>query len=186
MKQFIKNLKNIPEDLNLNGKYKKYDLAEGNEYLYLNSGVEHYQLLAHISNSFNDKLFFDIGTFRGSSALSLGYNSKNRVISYDIENKKNCEINEPNIEFKLGNCIDDDLLLNSDLILLDTAHDGVFESHFLKHLKDKKYSGVVIMDDVNIFPVLLDLAKQLQERGVVELVDLTNIGHFSGTLALLF
>lgn len=186
MKDIIKNLKSITEIIDLSKKYKKYDLAEGNEYLYLNPGVEHYQLLSYLSNKVTDKLFFDVGTFRGSSALALGYNEKNRVISYDVENKKNCDISEPNIEFKLGNCIEDSSLLNADLILLDTAHDGVFESRFLKHLKDSKYSGVVLMDDVNVYPVLLDLANQLKERNVVELVDLTGIGHFSGTLALLF
>ena len=42
------------------------------------------------------------------------------------------------------------------------------------------------MDDVNYYPILKGFAEQLESRGVVELVDLTTIGHFSGTLVLNF
>lgn len=182
----LKNLNKLPINIDLN-LYKKYDLLEGNEYLYLNEGVEHYQLLAYISSKLDNKLFFDIGTYRGSSALALAYNKKNKVISYDIINQRNCNFyDEDNIEFIIGDSTLDERLLKSDLILLDTAHDGVYESRFLKYIKDNKYKGSVIMDDVNYYPILKNLANELEERGVVELVDLTKIGHFSGTLILNF
>jgi predicted O-methyltransferase YrrM len=189
MKEIIKKLKNkskLPYNLDFS-RYNKYDLVEGNEYFYLNEGKEHYQLLAYLSNEFNNGLFFDIGTYRGSSSLALSYNKNNKVISYDIINQKKCNfLNENNIEFIIGNSMENENLLKSDLILLDTAHDGVYESRFLKYVKDYNYKGIIIMDDVNLYPVLKDLAKQLENRNVVELIDLTSVGHFSGTLALLF
>lgn len=189
MKNLIKELQfktELPNNIDLN-YYKKYDLSEGTEYFFLPEGKEHYQLLSYISSKFDDKLFFDIGTYRGSSALALGFNKKNKVISYDIVNEKKCLFDdENNIEFLLGDATENEQLLKSDLILLDTAHDGIYESKFLKYLKDNKYKGIVIMDDVDYYPILKDLAKQLEERNVVELIDLTKIGHFSGTLVLLF
>lgn len=189
MKTIIKELKNLtklPNNINFDS-YRHYDLLEGTSYFYLNEGEEHYQLLAYLSSKFDNKLFFDIGTYRGSSALALGYNKSNTIISYDIiDEKKSKFLDEKNIEFIIGDSIKDNRLLKADLILLDTAHDGVYESRFLKFIKDNNYKGIVIMDDVNHYPILKKLAEELQQRNVVELIDLTRIGHFSGTLALLF
>jgi predicted O-methyltransferase YrrM len=189
MKQIIKNLIGefkLPHSSDFS-KYKKYNLSEGNEYFYLEEGKEHYQLLAYLSSKVDGKLFFDVGTYRGSSALALGYNKNNKVVSYDITNSRISDFSdESNIEFFIGNSIEDPNLLKSDLILLDTAHDGVYESRFLKFIKDNNYKGIVIMDDVNYYPILKDLAAQLESRNVVELLDLTAVGHFSGTLALSF
>lgn len=182
----LKNLSSLPTSIDFS-RYKKFDLREGNKYFYLKEGIEHYQLLAYLSSKVNDRVFFDVGTYRGSSALALGFNKTNKVVSYDILDEKVCDFSdESNIEFVVGDSIQDSRLLTADLILLDTVHDGGYESVFLKYLKDNNYKGVVIMDDTNLYPILKNLAEQLESRHIVELIDLTAIGHFSGTLVLNF
>jgi len=167
-------------------EYKKYNLSIYNEYLYLDCGKEHYQLLANISSNLNDKAIYDIGTNYGASALALGFNKKNNVTSYDIINLLPCEITEENIKFEIGNCLNNDALLNADLIFLDTAHDGSFEEIFLDQLVVKQYKGTVIMDDVNEYPILRLLAEKISQANGFEIIDLTHIGHFSGTIAIIF
>jgi hypothetical protein len=175
---------NLPEiDLS---EFKKYDLNIYNEYLYLQCGKEHYQLLANISQKTNNKKFYDIGTNYGASALALSFNKTNEVKSYDLINLLPCEILETNISFKIGDCIKDADLLNADLIFLDTAHDGSFEEIFLDFLVENSYRGIVIMDDVNEYPILRFLADKISQANDFEIIDLTRIGHYSGTLALIF
>lgn len=180
MKEFLKTFKK-GENLSFE-RYKKYNLDNGNKYFYLGEGEEHYQLLAKISREFSGKMFFDIGTYRGCSALALGFNKENKVISYDVLSCLCDDINESNIEFNIGDAIQDNRLLESDLIMLDTAHDGVFEQKILDFLTKEKYKGIVIMDDVNLYPSLRIIA----EKTHLEILDLTPIGHYTGTLAIFF
>ena len=42
-------------------------------------GRQHYRLLMYLTNQFNNVDIFDIGTHRGSSALALSHNKKNKV-----------------------------------------------------------------------------------------------------------
>lgn len=167
-------------------EYKKYNLNIYNEYLYLEFGKEHYQLLANISQKTNNKTFYDIGTNYGASALALSFNKTNKVKSYDLINLLPCEISEENINFEIGDCTKDSDLLNADLIFLDTAHDGSFEQVFLDFLVEKSYRGIVIMDDVNEYPILRFLAEKISNANNFEIIDLTHVGHYSGTLALIF
>lgn len=167
-------------------EYKKYNLDIYNQYLYLDFGIEHYQLLANISSNLKDKTFYDIGTNYGASALALGFNKSNKVKSYDVINLLPCSISEENITFNIGNCIEDDLLLKADLIFLDTMHDGSFEKIFLDHLVENNYKGLVVMDDVNEYPILRSIAENVSQKNNYEIIDLTHIGHFSGTLGLVF
>lgn len=185
MKEFIKNLKTNLKDIDLT-QYKKYNLDIYNKYLYLQAGLEHYQLLANISEEHDNKLFFDVGTNYGASAIALANNKKNKVVSYDIKDVLPCKINEDNIDFCIGDVLKDDRLLNADLIFLDTNHDGSFEKIFLDFLVENKYKGIVIMDDINEWPILRNIAEEISDKNNIELLDLTEIGHYSGTLALIF
>lgn len=182
----VKNLdSNSLQKINLE-EFKKYDLSIYNEYLYLDYGREHYQLLANISSAVNNKLFYDIGTNYGASALALSINKTNIVKSYDLVNLLPCRIDEKNISFNIGNCLDDIDLLNADLIFLDTMHDGSFEKIFLDFLVKSNYKGLVIMDDIYEYPILKSIAYEISKINNYELVDLTSVGHYSGTLAIIF
>ncbi|MEJ2157940.1 MAG: hypothetical protein P8X96_21635 [Desulfobacteraceae bacterium] len=147
---------------------------------FLNTGfVEHYQLLAYLSTRFNDATLFDIGTLKGYSALALSFNPANRVISYDIKDFK--ELSKPeklaNIEYRIGNALQDPELVSSPLILLDTEHNGVFENQVYSFLKQNHYKGLLVLDDIN----LNDAMKRFWHAIDLPKEDLTDIGHWSGT-----
>ena len=54
------------------------------EWFYLESGREHYRLIAYISTLFQESQLLDIGTYQGSSSIAMSYNSNNSVISFDV------------------------------------------------------------------------------------------------------
>jgi SAM-dependent methyltransferase len=147
---------------------------------FLNTGfVEHYQLLAYLSTRFDDATLFDIGTLKGYSALALSYNPANRVISYDIKDFKELEELEKltYIDYRIGNALQDPELLSSPLILLDTEHDGTFENQVYAFLRQNRYKGLLILDDI----YLNDAMKRFWHAIDLPKEDLTNIGHWSGT-----
>jgi hypothetical protein len=118
------------------------------------SGIEHYRLLVYISKLFNNFVLFDIGTNRGYSAIALSANPTNRVISYDIvkmpnvNNIKNSPYNT-NIEFKIGNFMELEDVHQTKFILLDTVHDGTSEFEVIQFLKEVKWNGILLLDDID-------------------------------------
>lgn len=147
---------------------------------FIDSGFkEHYRLIAYLSTRFNDACIFDIGTNKGYSALALSYNPSNTVVSYDIENLR--RLNMPQelsrIEFNIGDVLDDERLMSSPLIMLDTDHDGTFEKKFYRFLKERNYNGLLFLDDIHLCAAMIRFWNDITETKV----DLTEVGHFSGS-----
>lgn len=140
---------------------------------------EHYRLLAYLSTLYCDQTLFDVGTLKGYSALALSYNNSNRVISYDIEDLK--ELYDArsltNIEYRIGNVLDDPRLLSAPVILLDTYHDGSFENEFYQFLKKNNYKGLLVLDDIHLNNPMREFWRRIEEPKE----DMTNLGHWSGT-----
>ena len=153
------------------------------------SGIEHYRLLVYISKLFNNSVLFDIGTNRGYSAIALSANPTNRVISYDIvkmsnvDNIKNSPYNT-NIEFKIGNFMELEDVHQTKFILLDTVHDGTSEFEVIQFLKEVKWNGILLLDDIDCeyFPVLNDVWNNLD----LEKYNITKKGHWSGSGLAIF
>jgi predicted O-methyltransferase YrrM len=143
---------------------------------------EHYKLMAFLSRRIDNQTIYDIGTYRGLSAIAMAANPTNKVISYDIENFVETGT-PPNVEFRIGDCYQDAELLKSPLILLDVdPHDGLFEPKFVNWLVENNYKGTVVFDDIH-------LNEQMQlfwDNVTVEKYDLTDYGHYSGTGILVF
>jgi hypothetical protein len=74
------------------------------------------------------------------------------------------------------------MLLSSKIILLDTFHDGGFELEFLNYLKGINYSGVLILDDIHLNNEMKSFWENINE----DKLDITNIGHGSGTGVVYF
>ena len=151
-------------------------------------GRQHYRLLMHLSNQFDNVDIFDIGTHRGSSALALSHNKKNRVYSFDIENRPKNYTNKPeNVEFIQYDLFDfnnnsislwKDKILNSPLIFLDIdPHDGILEYNFYQFLLEHNYGGLLILDDINYFEGMRIMWSKITS----DKLDLTTLGHWSGT-----
>jgi hypothetical protein len=153
-------------------------------YFFLESGKEHYRLISYISTLYNNRTLIDIGTYQGFSALALGYNGQNAVKSYDIKKEKEVDLISKdisltnNISFYIENVLDDlNTLLSSPFIVLDTAHDGIFEEKVIRCLIDNNWNGILLMDDINEYAALSYIWKSLKK----EKYDLTYKGHWSGT-----
>lgn len=121
--------------------------------------------------------------------MSLAQNSRNRVVSYDVEMRVGSVMDEekirgqvPNLKFETKSCLQatPSIIRKADLILLDIdPHNGVVESVFVNMIRDYGFSGYLVMDDINPmrYPSLGRLYLELPEQKY----DLTSIGHFSGT-----
>ena len=144
------------------------------------AGQEWYKLLAYLSKTFINKVIIDIGTRRGCSAVALSYNSRNEVVSYDVENW-HPQCTQPNVKFKLENLLETDMEIcdNSPLIVIDVdPHDGDKERIFLDKLRKRDYNGIVVLDDIGQdWPRLHEFWNSIPETKY----DLTDVGHASGT-----
>lgn len=137
---------------------------------------EHYKLLAYLVSQFFGKIIFDVGTHHGGSALALAYNPSNKVVSYDVYAQSKI-LDASNIELNIGNVLNDDRLIDANLILLDTTHDGIFEKEFLNHLIQNDYKGILLLDDINLNDEMREFWAGIQ----IEKHDITPLGHWSGT-----
>jgi len=143
------------------------------------NGGNYYRLLAHISNLLPEgSIVFDVGTYRGVSALALSYNESVKVLSWDIANF-NAVTNPGNITFKIGNFFDDDQLMSAKLLFIDVdPHDGIQEAAFLKKLIQIGYKGVLIFDDIHLNAGMEEFWKSTLPYSPR---DLTSYGHATGT-----
>jgi hypothetical protein len=168
---------NIKTDISLH----KY-LASNDDLKLFTAGNEHYSLLSMVSHEYNNAVIYDIGTYKGLSALALSSNSTNKIISYDIGYF--VTIQRPtNVEFRIGDVYNDGNIFKSPLIMLDVdPHDGIYETNFINYLSTNNYKGIVVCDDIHLNTGMKQFWNSVQQ----EKIDYTNVGHWSGTGAILF
>ncbi len=141
---------------------------------------EHYRLLACLAMMVpvNLKPIYDIGTYKGLSALALACAISSRlVISYDI--KYTVKIDRVDkIEFRIGDFNNDMDLRLSNLIMFDIdPHDGIQEREFVEEMKYSPFKGLVLFDDIHLNP---EMEKFWNDISLPK-YDLTHIGHWSGS-----
>ena len=169
-------------------------------------GVEHYKLLSCISHQIKNGIIIDIGTHHGNSAISLGYSlinkSNNLLYSFDIKEliQNSCRnyFENYSINYCLENIFDENiknkykqLLLSSSMILIDIdPHNGILEYEMYLWLKNNNYKGFILYDDIFIkkghiandydktITNMTDFWNKIPEN---EKINITNIGHWSGT-----
>ena len=145
------------------------------QYIDMKAGEEHYRLLAWIGGQIKGNIM-ELGTFRGHSAVCLA-KSGNEVFTFDVEDYISLEDKPKNVNFSIiengHKCIDDSF----DLLFIDTMHDGIYEQEVLNHLREIKWKGIVLMDDIVLFEDLSKLWGEIPEKKA----DWTDIGHHSGT-----
>ena len=195
IENILKITNDILDSIDLS-EYQKRRNSNGlpEHWFFMKSGKEHYRLLCHISSLYDDVTFIDIGTWVGSSALGLGYNKNNKVISFDIIRQQrdtqgimvNVDgiITDENIKFEIGNVLEynKEVILNSPFMMLDTKHDGVFEQEFFDFLVKENYNGIVLFDDIHLNSQMKNFWSNIE----LEKYDITNIGHWSGTGVVVF
>ena len=148
-------------------------------YIDESSGKEHYRLLTWLGSKVKGRIL-ELGTFRGHSALCFGLNGM-EVHSFDIENHLSIIEKPDNVHFhisELGYLIGND----TKLIFLDTLHDGIYEAQVFEYLRKINWKGIIVMDDIILFPELANLWDEIPERKE----DWSGIGHHSGTGIIFF
>mmetsp|Transcript_75598 Transcript_75598/g.177510 ORF Transcript_75598/g.177510 Transcript_75598/m.177510 type:complete len:111 (+) Transcript_75598:37-369(+) len=88
------------------------------------------------------------------------------------------------VHFHVGDVLVDApaMLLDADLIMLDTDHDGKFEAEAYRFLQTYNFSGLVILDDIYLNREMDRFWASVKEPKV----DLTDVGHSSGTGLVMF
>lgn len=146
-------------------------------------GERYHKLYAYISTLYNNVFIADLGTRTGNTALSLSYNEKNIVDSYDIDT--NCinaakeHINRANLSFFAENILCTPKIFRYDIISLDIdPHSGQEEEKLIQYLVDNDWKGIMIMDGIG--PMWEGLHKMWTNIKLPKW-DVTQYGHESGT-----
>jgi predicted O-methyltransferase YrrM len=154
------------------------------------SGVQEYRLYSYLTTFFNNIVILDIGTLDGRSAIALSHNTNNQVISYDIHNYINNNnhiiYDKKNIKFNIKNVFDDlneDFIKNVKIVMIDIDHYETIETLILNKLKELKFSGLVILDDITKHPepIVNECMNRLWNSIQDKKYDFTSYGHWSGT-----
>ncbi len=173
-------------------KYNKYVnwTEEKNlfQYFNLDSGKEHYKLLAFIANQFDkDTLMADIGTYMGFSAVALAANG-HKVVTYDvcdwIPDEGDSIKTHPDITFKIMNCLNDmDELIKAEVIMLDIdPHDGIQEPKIIQALREHNFKGLLLLDDINLNKNMREFWESIPEKKY----DVGKYGHWTSTGIVVF
>ena len=167
------------EKINLLDPSKCITNIQSRGFFLLNPGQEHYPLLAHISTLYNNALLYDIGTYRGCSALALSYNKSNTIKSFDTGNFIEMKNTPNNIEWIVGNFMEQPIeeIHSSPFIMLDIDHSGKTEKEILDFLVDNNWHGHLLLDDIHLNNEMKDFWSNI----TLEKYDITHIGHWSGT-----
>lgn len=182
--KILEFVKNYSVDMTIeNLRFESYisNLDKNARNDFFNTKDEHYTFLSNLSYYFENSVFYDIGTFRGLSALALSSNLKNKVISYDIKNKLEIDLPD-NIEFILGDFYQDPGLLDSALIFFDVDPHGQIENNFVDYLIENNYRGITIFDDIQVNNEMIKFWDSIS----LEKLNITHIGHGSGTGIVFF
>ena len=165
-----------------------YDSSQYNK----KSGQQEYRLYSYISTFFNDITILDIGTYQGTSSISLSHNPSNYVKSYDIidsiKNKEHIIFKKENVNHYIKNGIDvieemtDEDIKKTKIIMIDTEHRGDEELVMINKLNDKNFSGIIILDDIHHpDPKQCAAMEKFWNNISFKKYDVTKYGHFSGT-----
>lgn len=156
------------------------------QYFPMASGQEHYRLLVHLGYCFNGVTIADLGTNRGASALALGQNKSNKIYTLDIENILENDIKMDNVEFEIGNFMENEeiqkKILSSEMILLDLNHEYVYEIWIYDFLVRNNWKGMMVCDDIHYFEGMRRFWSEVSHKKV----DLSKYGHSAGTGCILF
>ena len=169
---------------------KNHEYLVNKNYYSEKSGVQEYRLYSYLTTFFNNIVILDIGTLDGRSAIALSHNTNNQVISYDIHNYINNNnhiiYDKKNIKFNIKNVFDDlneDFIKNVKIVMIDIDHYETIETLILNKLKELKFSGLVILDDITKHPepIVNECMNRLWNSIQDKKYDFTSYGHWSGT-----
>jgi hypothetical protein len=177
---------NIEQIKNIELSNIKHYCINHDYYFMGKEGEEPYKLYAFLSHQYNDAIILDVGSYYGNSALAFSHNEKNTVISYDLSDSGQTKINKKNIIWKIKDFRED---LDIDftkvkIISIDVdPHDGNQEKEMVTFLKNIKWVGILIIDDIYLNQQMKNFWNSLTE---FKKEDVTFVGHHTGTGIIYF
>lgn len=164
-------------------------------------GKEHYYFLAAFSMQLKKCKIIELGTHCGRSAIALNYgnlkmDNQNIIYTYDIKNHITNELFKgTNINYKLEDLFNPIIrehnrehILSSDIIFIDVdPHEGTVEYDMYIWLKNNNYKGLILYDDIHLdeghYGVYTgnSMKKFWSKVDNNHKIDLTTVGHWSGT-----
>lgn len=144
------------------------------------AGVNHYRLLRWFGAIYPGSYISEIGTYMGLGTICLADNTRNKVVTYDVDFSFLKWKQPPsNIEIRPAyglNSFSNDII-SSTIIFVDTFHEGIVERAVYDFLKSKNWKGILIYDDIYYNEPMRKFWESLPEPKI----DATNIGHSPGT-----
>jgi hypothetical protein len=182
----------IPISNNILDKFTliNHEYLVNREFYDNNSGSQEYRLYSYLSTFFDNITILDIGTLDGRSAVALSHNENNTVISYNItdqiNNKKHHIYTKKNITFNIKNVLDDlnlEFIKNVKIVMIDIDHFGQNELVIINKLRELKFSGMIILDDITNHPdAHINMCMNELWNNITEIkYDFTKYAHWSGT-----
>lgn len=176
----------IDKNFVLNEAYEKYkylcdDMIGGQAGNYNVPGISDYPFYAYLSSLFEKTTILEIGTCVGGSAIMMSHNTSNNIITYDIVDHVSGGIKKENIEFRIGNFMDDEINYKSiDLVTIDAAHTGSLEVEMVKYLENNWKGGILFLDDIhnNSDGDMRSFWNSI-DRERHEVIDISDIAHGS-------
>lgn len=145
----------IDKNFVINEAYEKYkylceDMIGGQEGNYNIPGISDYPFYAYLASLFKKTTILEIGTCFGGSATMMSHNKTNNIITYDVVDHVKGGIKKQNIEFRIGDFMQDEIDYDSiNLISIDAAHDGNSEIEMVKYLETHWKGGILFLDDIH-------------------------------------
>lgn len=149
-------------------------------YISAYAGKEHYRLLRWISENHPYKHIAEIGCYMGLSTLCLAANKNNMVTTFDINFDALKWVAHPGNVTRLQTFGEDAFypgVVYSDIIFVDTWHNGVMEEALYNYLTSIKWNGLLILDDIFLNDAMTAFWRKVRH----DKMDATTLGHSTGT-----
>lgn len=171
----MKIIKKDVHDIDLSHLVDNIIPFEHKKLLMAPAGHQHYKLLTYLTRQINNATIVELGTHSGTSSTCLCENVTNKVKTFDIVDVYAIKNQPNNLTRHIGNIfkLDPSILLKTDLVFLDTAHQGDFETEIYLYLKNNKYNGILLLDDIFFNEKMTQFWDSIDEKKH----DITSVGH---------
>jgi predicted O-methyltransferase YrrM len=143
----------------------------------------YFKVLTAVAQLYPEATFFDMGTFKGASAVAYLYGKPKTIVqTFDIQNANQFIHDGLRDRIKVfhGDCRSLRFDTKPDIIFLDISHNGDDEAHTLHNLDSQGLlkNCVVILDDIHLNDNMKRLWAGIESD---QKVDITKDGHSTGT-----
>lgn len=142
-------------------------------------GKNHYFLLAYLAQQLDEGLIVELGTHHGTSSLAMSTNPNCQIVTFDVVDSYGVKPQPANVETRLGDIFEmqqEEILLKSKMVFMDTAHEGPFEHKVYDYLKDNQYNGLLVLDDIYWAKEMIAFWDSIDRPKY----DMTFVGHGDG------